>query len=71
MSATRADEIMSSFRTNIEYTLFNKDGIVSDHILEQVESWISEPNDFFGKKMLIFGCLIVILNSACTSARVG
>ena len=54
MSATRGDEIMLSFKSNIEYTLFNKDGIVSKDTLEQVGSCISEPNEIFGKKMLVF-----------------
>ena len=49
MSAARVDEVMFSFTTNIEYKLFNKDGIVSNNILEQVASCITEPNEIFGK----------------------
>ena len=61
MSAARADEIMFSFKTNIEDTLFDKDGIVSNNILEQVASCITEPNEIFGKTVLILRHVIVIL----------
>ncbi|CAB4022168.1 Hypothetical predicted protein [Paramuricea clavata] len=47
MSATREKEIILNFRNNIEYTLFNKDGVVNIKVLEQIESCVSEQREIF------------------------
>ena len=52
MSATREKEIILNFRNNIEYSLFNKDGVVNIKVLEQIESCVSEQREIFGKKII-------------------
>ena len=56
MSSTRVDEIILNFQKNIEYTLFNKDGVVNDEILEQMENCQLEPSEVFGTK-IVFVCI--------------
>ena len=56
MSSTREDDIILEFQNNIEYTLFNKDGVVNDEILEQMENCQLEPKEVFGTK-IIFLCI--------------
>lgn len=57
MSSTRVDEIILNFQNNVEYTLFNKDGVVNDEILEQIENCQLEPSEVFGTK-IIFLCTV-------------
>ena len=59
MSSTREDDIILKFQNNIEYTLFNKDGVVNDEILEQMENCQLEPSEVFGTK-IIFLCTVCL-----------
>ena len=52
MSATREKEIILNFRNNIEYSLFNKDGVENIKVLEQIASCVSEQREIFGKKII-------------------
>ena len=48
MSSPRETEIILNLRNKIEYTLFNKDGMVNTEILGQVGCCPTEQNEIFG-----------------------
>ena len=50
MSSAHEDGIIRKFQNDIEYTLFNKDGVVNNEMLDQVENCQLEASEVLGTK---------------------
>ena len=45
--------MIQKFQSDIEFTLFNKDGVVNNKILEQIENCQLEASEVFGTKRVL------------------